>query len=54
MEKKDSPFYNLACMPVADDFEKGPVVAPPDDVVAAPGSGEKKKAAKKPAGKKGK
>ena len=54
MENKDSPFYNMACTPAADDFEKGPVVAPPDDVVAAPGSGEKKKAAKKPAGKKGK
>jgi len=52
MEKKDSPFYNMACTPAADDFEKGPVVAPPDDVVAAPGSGEKKKAFKKPASKK--
>jgi predicted dehydrogenase len=54
MEKQDSPFYNMACTPTADDFEKGPVVAPPDDVVAVPGSGEKKKAVKKPAGKKAK
>jgi predicted dehydrogenase len=54
MEKKDSPFYNMACTPAADDFEKGPVVAPPDDVIAVPGSGEKKKPAKKQAAKKGK
>jgi len=50
LEKQDSPFYNLKCTPAADDFEKGPVVAPEEDVVAVPGSGE----AKKKAGKKGK
>ena len=36
-EKKDSPWYNLTLKPTAEDFEKGPVTAPPDDVVAIPG-----------------
>jgi len=36
-EKKDSQWYNLTCKPTAEDFEKGPVTAPPDDVVAIPG-----------------
>ncbi|NOY81667.1 MAG: Gfo/Idh/MocA family oxidoreductase [Kiritimatiellaeota bacterium] len=31
-------WYSLALKPTADDFEKGPVVAPPDDVVALPGA----------------
>ena len=37
MEKKDSPWYNFTCRPTAEDFEKGPVTAPPDDVAAIPG-----------------
>ncbi len=37
MEKKDSPWYNLTCKPSAEDFERGDVKAPPDDVVAIPG-----------------
>jgi predicted dehydrogenase len=37
MEKKDSPWYNLTLKPTAEGFEKGPVTAPPDDVVAIPG-----------------
>ena len=37
MEKKDSPWYNFTCRPTAEDFEKGEVTAPPDDVAAIPG-----------------
>ena len=37
MENKDSPWYNLTCKPSAEDFERGDVKAPPDDVVAIPG-----------------
>lgn len=33
----DSPWYNLKLAPAADDFEKGPVVAPRDNVAAVPG-----------------
>jgi myo-inositol 2-dehydrogenase/D-chiro-inositol 1-dehydrogenase len=36
-ENKNSPWYNLTVKPTAEDFEKGPVVAPPDDIVAVPG-----------------
>jgi len=36
-ENSDSPWYNLVLKPTAEDFEKGPVTAPPDDVVAVPG-----------------
>ena len=36
-ERKDSTFYNLTLAPAAEDFEKGPVTAPPDDVPAVPG-----------------
>lgn len=36
-ENSDSPWYNLVLKPTAEDFEKGPVTAPPDDVVAIPG-----------------
>ena len=44
MEKKDSPLYNLTLAPVADDFEKGAVTAPPENVAPIPGSpGEAKK-----------
>jgi predicted dehydrogenase len=38
MEKQDSPLYNLTMLPTAEDFEKGPVTAPKDDVVPIPGS----------------
>ncbi len=37
MTKKDSPYYNLTLKPTAEDFEKGEVVAPEDDVPAVPG-----------------
>ena len=37
MEKKDSPWYNLTLKPTAEDFERGEVKAPPDDVAAIPG-----------------
>jgi predicted dehydrogenase len=37
-EKKDSPWYNLTLKPTAEDFEKGEVVAPEDDVAPIPGS----------------
>ncbi|MBN1126747.1 MAG: Gfo/Idh/MocA family oxidoreductase [Sedimentisphaerales bacterium] len=37
MANQNSPFYNLMCSPSAEDFEAGPVTAPPDDVVAIPG-----------------
>jgi myo-inositol 2-dehydrogenase/D-chiro-inositol 1-dehydrogenase len=36
-ENKDSPWYNLTLKPTAEDFEKGEVVAPPDDVAPIPG-----------------
>jgi len=36
-ENKDSPWYNLTLKPTAEDFERGEVVAPPDDVVPIPG-----------------
>jgi predicted dehydrogenase len=37
MENKESPYYNLTLKPTAEDFEKGPVTAPADDVVSVPG-----------------
>jgi predicted dehydrogenase len=37
-ENKDSPWYNLTLKPTAEDFEKGEVVAPPDDIAAVPGA----------------
>jgi len=37
-ENKDSQWYNLTLKPAAEDFEKGEVVAPPDDVVPVPGN----------------
>jgi len=37
MENKDSPWYNLTLKPTAEDFERGPVTAPPDDVAPIPG-----------------
>jgi len=36
-ESKDSQWYNLTLKPTAEDFEKGTVKAPPDDVVPVPG-----------------
>jgi len=36
-ENEKSQWYNLTLSPTAEDFEKGTVVAPPDDVVAVPG-----------------
>ena len=36
-ENEESPYFDLKLAPVADDFEVGPVKAPPDDVVAIPG-----------------
>jgi len=41
-ENKESPWYNLTLKPAAADFEKGEVVAPPDDVVPIPGAGERR------------
>ncbi len=38
MENEASPYYSLTLKPTAEDFEKGQVVAPPDDIVAVPGS----------------
>jgi myo-inositol 2-dehydrogenase/D-chiro-inositol 1-dehydrogenase len=37
VENESSPWYNLTMKPTAEDFEKGQVVAPPDDVVPIPG-----------------
>jgi predicted dehydrogenase len=36
-ENKDSQWYNLTLKPTAEDFEKGTVKAPPDDVISVPG-----------------
>lgn len=36
-ESKDSQWYNLTLKPTAEGFEKGHVVAPPDNVVPIPG-----------------
>lgn len=37
MENKDSEFYNLTLSPTAEDFEKGTVKAPQDEVAPKPG-----------------
>jgi len=37
MENEGSPYYNVTCKPTALDFEKGEVVAPPDDIAPVPG-----------------
>ncbi|MBM3859329.1 MAG: Gfo/Idh/MocA family oxidoreductase [Verrucomicrobia bacterium] len=37
-ERKDSPWYNLALSPTAEDFEKGTVKLPPTGVVPLPGA----------------
>lgn len=54
MEHQDSPFYNLTLAPMADDFEKGAVTAPSENVVAVPGveSDGKRKEKKDKKGKK--
>ncbi len=36
-ENEESPWYNFTLKPTAEDFEKGEVQAPPDNVVPAPG-----------------
>ncbi len=42
-ERTDSPWYNLTLKPTAEDFEKGEVVAPEDDVAPIPGSDERRR-----------
>lgn len=42
-ETENSPWYNLTLKPSAEDFEKGEVVAPPDNIVPIPGSEEKRR-----------
>ena len=37
MTNSNSPYYNLKLTPSAEDFERGTVTAPPDDVPAVPG-----------------
>ncbi|OHB62520.1 MAG: hypothetical protein A2Y76_02810 [Planctomycetes bacterium RBG_13_60_9] len=37
VQNENSPYYNLTLKPTAEDFEKGQVVAPPDDVAPVPG-----------------
>ncbi len=37
VKNKESEWYSFACSPSAEDFEKGTVKAPPDDVCAVPG-----------------
>lgn len=44
-ESLNSPWYNLTLAATGEDFEKGTVVAPPDDVVAIPGSGPRQRRA---------
>jgi len=46
MEHQDSPFYNLKLSPCAEDFEQGPVTAPPENVAAVPGRAGKMKSHK--------
>ncbi len=40
MERADSPWYNLALSPAAEDFETGKVTAPPAGIVPLPGKGD--------------
>jgi predicted dehydrogenase len=42
-ENKNSPLYNLTLKPTAEDFEKGQVEAPPDDVAPIPGQDERRR-----------
>ena len=39
LERQDSPYYNLTLTPTAEDYEKGAVVAPKDNVFPIPGRG---------------
>jgi myo-inositol 2-dehydrogenase/D-chiro-inositol 1-dehydrogenase len=41
-EDENSLWYNLTLKPAAEDFEKGAVIAPPDDVVPIPGTERRK------------
>jgi hypothetical protein len=36
-ENKNSQWYSLTLKPAAEDFEKGEVKSPPDDVAPVPG-----------------
>jgi myo-inositol 2-dehydrogenase/D-chiro-inositol 1-dehydrogenase len=40
-EDESSRWYNLTLKPTAEDFEKGEVVAPPDDVIPIPGRADR-------------
>ncbi len=40
-ENQKSPWYNLTLTPTAEDFEKGEVKAPPDNIVPVPGKAAK-------------
>jgi len=42
-ENKNSEWYNLTLKPTAEDFEKGEVVAPPDEIAPVPGSDKGRK-----------
>jgi hypothetical protein len=42
-ENKDSKWYNLTLKPTAEDFEKGEVVAPPDEIAAVPGEDRRRR-----------
>ena len=42
-ENKNSQWYNLTLKPTAEDFEKGEVVAPPDEIAAIPGSDRRRR-----------
>ena len=39
MENQNSGLYNLTMHPTAEDFEKGSVVAPKDEIPPVPGNG---------------
>ncbi len=38
VENANTPWYNITCSPSAEDFEKGPVKAPADEVAPIPGT----------------
>jgi predicted dehydrogenase len=42
-ENKESPWYNLTLKPTAEDFEKGVIAAPQDNIVPIPGTEEKRR-----------
>lgn len=42
-ENKDSKWYNLTLKPTAEDFEKGEVVAPADEIAAVPGEDRRRR-----------